>query len=48
MNEAKIALQRYTERPPNDPPDHKLHRRLAEELKRATDDYLTSVINLKA
>ena len=47
MNEAKIALQRYTERPPNDPPDHKLHRRLAEELKRAADDYLTSVINLK-
>ena len=48
MNEAKIALQRYTERPPNDPPDHKLHRRLAEELKRATDHYLTSVINLRA
>jgi len=48
MNEAKSALQQYTQRSPNDPPDHKLHRRLAEELKRATDDYLTSVINLKA
>jgi len=48
MNEAKIALQRYTERSPNDPSDHNLHRRLAEELKRATDDYLASVINLKA
>jgi predicted metal-dependent hydrolase len=48
MNEAKKALQRYTERSANEPTDHKLHLRLAQELKRATDDYLASVINLKA
>jgi hypothetical protein len=47
MNEAKAALQRYTDRSPNDPTDHKLHLQLAEELKRATDDYLASVIALK-
>jgi len=47
MNEARIALQRYTERPLSDPSDHKLHLRLAQELKRATDDYVASVIALK-
>jgi hypothetical protein len=47
MNEAKAALQRYTDRSPNDPTDHKLHLRFAEELKQATDDYLASVIALK-
>jgi hypothetical protein len=47
MNEARIALQRYTEGSPNDPSDHKLHLRLAQELKRAIDDYVASVIALK-
>ena len=47
MNEAKSALQGYIERAANDPPDHKLHRRLAEDSKRATDAYLATVIDLK-
>jgi len=47
MNEAKKALQRYTERSANEPTDHKFPLRLAQELKRATDDYLASIINLK-
>ena len=47
MNEAKKALQRYTERSANEPTDRKLHLRLAQELKRATDDYVASVIALK-
>jgi hypothetical protein len=30
-NEARIALERYTGRVSDDPTDHKLHRRLAED-----------------
>jgi uncharacterized protein YdeI (YjbR/CyaY-like superfamily) len=47
MNDAKKALQRYTERSTNERTDRKLHLRLAQELKQATDDYLASVIALK-
>jgi hypothetical protein len=48
MHNAKAALQRYTDRPEGTPADMKLHRRLAEALKKATDEYLAVVIDLRS
>ena len=47
VNNARVALQKYTERSAIAPTDIKLHRRLAEALKKATDEYLAVVIDLK-
>ena len=38
LNKAETALRAYFERPSSEPPDTPLHQRLAENLKRATDD----------
>jgi hypothetical protein len=46
LNAAKTALQGYVDRPASQAADHKLHRRLAEELKQATDEYVKQVIAL--
>jgi hypothetical protein len=47
MNNAKAALQRYTERPDGAATDIKLHRQLAEALKKATDEYVAIVADLR-
>lgn len=47
MNNAKTALQRYTERPDGAATDIKLHRQLAEALKKATDEYVAVVADLR-
>ncbi len=47
MNKARDALLAYVQRPPSQPADGQLHRELAEQLKRATDDYATAVAQLK-
>lgn len=47
VNNAKAALQEYTNRPNGAPINVKLHRRLAEALKKATDEYLAVVIDLR-
>jgi len=47
MNNAKAALQRYTERPAGAATDTKLHRQLAEALKKATDEYVSVVADLR-
>lgn len=47
MNNAKAALQQYTDRPKGAPTDIKLHRRLAGALKKATDEYVAVVSDLK-
>ena len=47
MNNAKAALQRYTERPDGAATDIKLHRQLAEALKKATDEYVGVVADLR-
>lgn len=47
MNNAKAALQRYTERPAGAPTDTKLHRQLADALKKATDEYAAVVADLR-
>lgn len=46
MNGAKATLQQYVDRPANQAADHGLHRRLAEELQQATDEYVEQVIAL--
>ncbi len=43
MNEARGVLFAYVERPKSQPTDFQLHLRLAQDLKRATDDYVRLV-----
>lgn len=47
MNDAKEALRKYTERPEGAATDIKLHLRLADALKKATDEYVGVVSKLK-
>jgi hypothetical protein len=47
MDKAKDALQKYLDRSATQPSDRDLHRRLAERLKRAADEYFTLVIELR-
>jgi hypothetical protein len=43
MNEAKAALERYIDRPADEPPDHELHLQLLQKLRIATDEYAKQV-----
>ena len=43
MNEAKAALERYIDRPADEPPDHELHYQLLQHLRIATDEYAKQV-----
>ena len=46
MKAAEVALRAYTDRPPGQPADFKLHARLANDLKQATDNYVALVAQL--
>ena len=45
MNEAKAPLERYTDGPADEPPDHELHLhlQLLQKLRIATDEYAKQV-----
>ena len=47
MRKAFEALMRYVDRPASEPPDTKLHRRLADELTMANANYVRLVSKLK-
>jgi putative N-acetylmannosamine-6-phosphate epimerase len=48
MNEATTALRGYTERPAGAETNIRLHRQLADALKKATDEYVALVADLRA
>ncbi|HLZ41765.1 MAG TPA: hypothetical protein VKQ11_12430 [Candidatus Sulfotelmatobacter sp.] len=43
MNEAKAALERYIDRPPDEPVDHELHLQLIQKLRVTTDEYAKQI-----
>lgn len=47
MKAAKEALKTYVERPHSNPQDRDLHRRLADELSNATNDYIKTILRLE-
>ena len=47
MKTAQEALKAYAERPQSKPQDTDLHRRLADELANATNDYIKTILRLE-
>ncbi len=47
MKAAQEALKAYAERPQSKPQDRALHRRLADELTNATNDYIKTILKLE-
>lgn len=47
MNDADAALRKYTERPAGAETNIRLHRQLADALKKATDEYVALVADLR-
>jgi len=47
MKAAQEALKAYAERPQSKPQDGDLHRRLADELANATNDYIKTILRLE-
>lgn len=47
MKAAQEALKAYAERPLSKPEDRDLHRRLADELANATNDYVKTILRLE-
>jgi hypothetical protein len=43
MNDAKAAVERYIDRPADEPADHELHLQLLQKLRIATDEYAKQV-----
>jgi hypothetical protein len=43
INEAKAALERYMNRPADEPADHELHDQLLQNLRVATNEYAKQV-----
>jgi len=47
MKAAQEALKAYPERPQSKSRDRDLHRRLADELTNATNDYIKTILRLE-
>lgn len=47
MNDADAALRKYTERPAGAETNIRLHRQLADALKKTTDEYVALVADLR-
>jgi hypothetical protein len=47
MKAAQEALKAYAEKPQSKPRDKDLHRRLADELANATNDYIKTILKLE-